>query len=66
MVEQSEKYRQSVKHMVAGISHDFRTPLTAAMGYIQLAEKDEGITEEKAANLKRAYDKTYHEPVFKC
>lgn len=52
--------------MVAGISHDFRTPLTAAMGYIQLAEKDEGITEEKAANLKRAYDKTYHEPVFKC
>ncbi|MEE3400284.1 MAG: histidine kinase dimerization/phospho-acceptor domain-containing protein, partial [Eubacterium sp.] len=41
LIEQSEKDRQSVKHMVAGISHDFRTPLTSAMGYIQLAEKDE-------------------------
>ena len=56
--EQSEKDRQSVKHMVAGISHDFRTPLTVAMGYIQLAEKDEGLSEETEKNLKKAYDKT--------
>lgn len=58
LIEQSEKDRQSVKHMVAGISHDFRTPLTAAMGYIQLAEKDEGLSVENAENLKKAYDKT--------
>lgn len=47
-----------MKHMVAGISHDFRTPLTAAMGYIQLAEKDEGLSEENSENLNKAYDKT--------
>ena len=58
LIEQSEKDRQSVKHMVAGISHDFRTPLTAAMGYIQLAEKDEGLSVENVENLKKAYDKT--------
>lgn len=58
LIEQSEKDRQSVRNMVAGISHDFRTPLTAAMGYIQLAEKDEGISEENSINLQKAYDKT--------
>ena len=58
LIEQSEKDRQSVKHMVAGISHDFRTPLTSAMGYIQLAEKDETVSEETAASLRKAYDKT--------
>ena len=58
LIEQSEKDRQSVKHMVAGISHDFRTPLTAAMGYIQLAEKDEGISQDNVENLKKAYEKT--------
>ena len=58
LLEQSEKDRQSVKNMVAGISHDFRTPLTAAMGYIQLAEKDESLSEESSENLKKAYDKT--------
>ena len=58
LIEQSEKDRQSVKHMVAGISHDFRTPLTAVMGYIQLAEKDAGISEESSENLRKAYDKT--------
>ena len=58
IIEQSEMDRQSVKHMVAGISHDFRTPLTATMGYIQLAEKDAGISEESSENLRKAYDKT--------
>ena len=28
------------------------------MGYIQLAEKDEGLSEETEENLKKAYDKT--------
>ncbi|MEE3400251.1 MAG: HAMP domain-containing sensor histidine kinase, partial [Eubacterium sp.] len=41
-----------------GISHDFRTPLTSAMGYIQLAEKDETVSEKTAASLRKAYDKT--------
>lgn len=58
LIEQSEKDRQSVKNMVAGISHDFRTPLTSAMGYIQLAQKDESVSEETALSLRKAYDKT--------
>ena len=33
LIEQSEKDRQSVKHMVAGISHDLSTPLTKIEGY---------------------------------
>ena len=58
LIEKSEKDRQSVKNMVAGISHDFRTPLTAAMGYIQLVQKDETLSKENVENLEKAFDKT--------
>ena len=60
LIDQSEKDRQSVKNMVAGISHDFRTPLTTAMGYIQLVEKDGNLSEENLDNLQKAYDKTIY------
>ena len=60
LIDQSEKDRQSVKNMVAGISHDFRTPLTTAMGYIQLVEKDGNLSEENLDNLRKAYDKTIY------
>ncbi len=58
MIEKSEMDRQSVKNMVAGISHDFRTPLTTAMGYIQLVQKDESLSQENVENLGKAYEKT--------
>ena len=58
LLDKSEMDRQSVKNMVAGISHDFRTPLTTAMGYIQLVQKDETLSQENAENLGKAYDKT--------
>ncbi|MCR5214147.1 MAG: HAMP domain-containing histidine kinase [Eubacterium sp.] len=58
LIEKSDKDRQSVKNMIAGISHDFRTPLTTAMGYMQMIQKDEGLSEENSQNLKKAFDKT--------
>ena len=58
LIEKTEEDRQSVKNMVAGISHDFRTPLTAAMGYIQLVQKDENLSDDNADNLGKAFDKT--------
>jgi len=50
--------RQSVNQMVAGISHDFRTPLTAAMGYIQLVMEEEEFSPQGRERLKIALDKT--------
>lgn len=38
-----EQEKRRLKNVVAGISHDFRTPLTAAKGYLQLLEKSEKI-----------------------
>ena len=35
LIKKAEEDRQSVNMMVAGISHDFRTPLTSATGYLR-------------------------------
>lgn len=37
------KEQQRLKNVMAGISHDFRTPLTAARGYLQLLDKKGAI-----------------------
>ena len=50
--------RQAVQTMVAGISHDFRTPLTAAGGYIQMIEQDKGLSERSREYLEKAIVKT--------
>lgn len=39
------KEQQRLKNVMAGISHDFRTPLTAARGYLQLLDKKGAIGE---------------------
>lgn len=42
------KEQQRLKNVMAGISHDFRTPLTAARGYLQLLDKKGAIgTDER-------------------
>lgn len=33
------KEREHLQNVIAGISHDFRTPLTSALGYIQMLDK---------------------------
>lgn len=50
--------RQAVQTMVAGISHDFRTPLTAAGGYMQMIEQDKGLSERSREYLEKAIVKT--------
>lgn len=39
---------QELKEMIAGMSHDLRTPLTAIMGYVQLLDRPTITSEEHA------------------
>lgn len=39
--------REKLNNLVSGISHDFRTPLTAAIGYLQMIEKSGEIKNPK-------------------
>lgn len=50
--------RQHLKNVIAGISHDFRTPLTAAKGYLQLIQKSGRLDEKNREYLDIAMDKT--------
>ncbi len=55
--KQYEKDRRQLKNVIAGISHDFRTPLTAAKGYLQMLEKSAGLAEKEKEYLDIAIDK---------
>lgn len=64
-IESEEELRRSVidheirlKESIANISHDFRTPLTSIIGYIQLLQKSE-IDEFQRKNLNIIYKKSY-------
>ena len=57
LIEKAEEDRQSVNMMVAGISHDFRTPLTSATGYLQMAQQSGGITGQNAEYVDTALRK---------
>ncbi|MBQ6094891.1 MAG: HAMP domain-containing histidine kinase [Lachnospiraceae bacterium] len=58
LIKEAEADRQAVKTMVAGISHDFRTPLTAAGGYMQMIAQDQGLNDRSRAYLDKAIAKT--------
>lgn len=45
------KHEEKIKDMIANISHDLRTPLTAVKGYMQLLEKS--IEEKKQSEMIR-------------
>ncbi len=48
------EYEQSKKRLgtvISGISHDFRTPLTAALGYLQMIEKSGELSDKNAEYL---------------
>lgn len=57
LIEKAEEDRQSVNMMVAGISHDFRTPLTAATGYLQMAQQSGKLPKEEAEYVDTALRK---------
>lgn len=50
--------RKQLKNIIAGISHDFRTPLTSIKGYLQLLEKSGCLDEKETEYLKIALQKT--------
>ena len=57
LIEKVEEDRQSVNMMVAGISHDFRTPLTSATGYLQMAEESGELSGKNAEYVDSALRK---------
>ncbi len=52
-----EDSRRQLSTVISGISHDFRTPLTASLGYLQMIEKSGGLTGKNAEYLSIAMEK---------
>lgn len=52
-----EQRKKQLGTVISGISHDFRTPLTAALGYMQMIEKSGGLSEKNAGYLDIAVQK---------
>lgn len=55
---QYENSKKQIKYVIAGISHDFRTPLTAIKGYMQMIEKSDNLSETDREYLSIAIEKT--------
>ncbi|MBR4225111.1 MAG: HAMP domain-containing histidine kinase [Oscillospiraceae bacterium] len=53
-----EKSKKQLGTVISGISHDFRTPLTAALGYMQMIEKSGELSEKNAEYLDIAIQKS--------
>jgi len=51
---------RQLKNVIAGISHDFRTPLTAAARYLQLLDKSEDLSERDREYLNIAMRKVIY------
>lgn len=59
----SEEYEQRKKKLdtvISGISHDFRTPLTASLGYLQMIEKTGELSPQNAKYLAVAIQKNQY------
>lgn len=53
------KKEQSMKKMLANMSHDLKTPLTVVLGYMEIIRTDSAISgEERERLLGHVYDKT--------
>lgn len=49
--------RKKLSDVISGISHDFRTPLTASLGYLQMIRKSGGLSGENLEYLEIAAEK---------
>lgn len=49
--------REQLNNVISGISHDFRTPLTSSLGYLQMIEKSGVLTGKNEEYLKIALKK---------
>ncbi len=52
--------KEQLNNIISGISHDFRTPLTASLGYLQMIEKSGGLSEKNAEYLNIAIQKNVY------
>ncbi len=46
-----EQRKKQLGSVISGISHDFRTPLTASLGYLQMVEKSGELSDKNAEYL---------------
>ena len=58
-VEYAERKKQ-LGTVISGISHDFRTPLTASLGYLQMIEKSGQLSDKNAEYLSIAMQKNQY------
>lgn len=49
--ENAEAANLAKSRYVVGLSHELRTPLNAVLGYAQVMERDEGLSEKRKANV---------------
>lgn len=60
LAEQNIAERRELSNIVSGISHDFRTPLTAALGYLLLIEKSGELSAKNKEYLETAIEKNQY------
>ena len=47
MISLNKQYEEDRKIMISNMSHDFRTPLTTMLGYIEMLKTDNGISDDE-------------------
>ena len=57
LANEYEQKKKQLGTVISGISHDFRTPLTASLGYLQMIEKSGELSEKNAEYLTVAMQK---------
>ena len=63
LIKRSEEYEQRKRQLdtvISGISHDFRTPLTASLGYLQMIEKTGELSPKNVKYLAVAVQKNQY------
>ena len=55
-----EERKKQLGTVISGISHDFRTPLTASLGYLQMIEKSGKLSDKNAEYLSSAMQKNQY------
>ncbi len=59
-IQQTEEKSQNLKLIIAGISHDFRTPLTASLGYLQMISRNAVLDDKNKDYLEIAISKNQY------
>lgn len=49
IVSLNKQYEEDRKKMISNISHDFRTPLTSMLGYIEMLKDDKNLSDDEKA-----------------